>query len=93
MESVVPEAYALVNGTTAPRTEAIILHSRAGVCLSGARFDLMRGFGGFMRVLLEYKNKRVDIKTPISMRQKIDEKPELLARLIDEALTAVGGKK
>lgn len=46
-----------------------------------------------MRVLLEYKNKRVDIKTPISMRQKIDEKPELLARLIDEALTAVGGKK
>lgn len=46
-----------------------------------------------MRVLLEYKNKRVDIKTPISMRQKIDEEPRLLARMIEEALIAVGGKK
>lgn len=44
-----------------------------------------------MRVLIEYKNKRVDIKTPISMRQKIDEKPELLAQLIGDAVDAVAG--
>lgn len=45
-----------------------------------------------MRVLIEYKGKRVDIKTPISMRQKIEEKPELLSQLVDEALEVVGGK-
>ncbi len=36
-----------------------------------------------MRVLVEYKNKRVDIKTPISMRQKIEENPETLAQMIN----------
>ncbi len=41
-----------------------------------------------MRVLVEYKNKRVDIKTPISMRQKIEENPETLAQLINEVLVA-----
>lgn len=47
-----------------------------------------------MRVLFEYGNKRVDIKTPISMRQKIEETPEELSRLISEALGAlnVGNK-
>lgn len=47
-----------------------------------------------MRVLFEYGNKRVDIKTPISMRQKIEETPAELARLINEALGAlnVGSK-
>lgn len=43
-----------------------------------------------MRVLYEYGNKRVDIKTPISMRQKADETPEMLAQLINEALGALG---
>lgn len=46
-----------------------------------------------MRVLIEYKGKRVDIKTPISMRQKIEEKPELLDQLINEALSVVKGEK
>lgn len=43
-----------------------------------------------MRVLFEYNNKRVDIKTPISMRQKIEETPDMLARLINDALDALG---
>lgn len=42
-----------------------------------------------MRVLFEYGNKRVDIKTPISMRQKIEETPDALAQLINEALGAL----
>lgn len=46
-----------------------------------------------MRVLIEYKGKRVDIKDPISLRQKQDEEPEHLARIIDEALMVVGGKR
>lgn len=43
-----------------------------------------------MRVLFEYNNKRVDIKTPISMRQKIEETPDMLTKLINDALDALG---
>lgn len=46
-----------------------------------------------MRVLFEYDNKRVDIKTPISMRNKIEETPEALADLIHEALGALNVSK
>lgn len=47
-----------------------------------------------MRVLIEYKGKRVDIKDPVSLRQKQDEEPRHLMQLIDEALKVVrGGKK
>lgn len=46
-----------------------------------------------MRVLLEYGNKRVDIKLPISMRQKVEETPEGLFELINEAIVALNGSK
>lgn len=42
-----------------------------------------------MRVLIEYKGKRVDIKDPISLRQKQDETSEHLKELICEALAVV----
>lgn len=45
-----------------------------------------------MRVLLEFKGKRVDIKDPISLRQAKEETSEGLSQLIDEALTVIGGK-
>lgn len=41
-----------------------------------------------MRVLLEFKNKRVDIKTPISMRDKQEEMAMDLISMIHEALRA-----
>ncbi len=42
-----------------------------------------------MRVLLEFKGKRVDIKDPISLRQKQEETSEHLKELIFEALAVV----
>lgn len=67
---------------------------KSGRLLLARPLHKLRGaLGGFMRVLLEYKNKRVDIKTPISMQDKVEENPKLLACLIDEALTAVGGRE
>lgn len=44
-----------------------------------------------MRVLIEYKGKRVDIKDPISLRMAKEEEPGALSALIKEALTVVGG--
>lgn len=40
-----------------------------------------------MRVLIEFGNKRTDIKMPISMRNKIEETPQGLMELIGEALS------
>lgn len=45
-----------------------------------------------MRVLIEYKGKRVDIKDRISLRQKQDEEPEHLKQLINEAMEVVHGR-
>lgn len=42
-----------------------------------------------MRVLIEYKGKRVDIKTPISARVKVEETAEGLAQIIGEAISVV----
>lgn len=46
-----------------------------------------------MRVLIEYKGKRVDIKDPISLRQAKEEDAKALAKLIEEALVVVGGNE
>lgn len=39
-----------------------------------------------MRVLIEYKGKRVDIKDPITLRQSKEETEVALSGLIDDAL-------
>lgn len=45
-----------------------------------------------MRVLIEYKGKRVDIKCPITMRDRYHEDAASLKKMIDDVLVAVGGK-
>lgn len=44
-----------------------------------------------MRVLLELNGKRVDIKTPISSRHKIEETMPKLKELIEDAKVAMEG--
>lgn len=43
-----------------------------------------------MRVLMEYKNKRVDIKMPISKAEKVEETPEIIEQMVLEAKEVVG---
>ncbi len=45
-----------------------------------------------MRVLLEFKGRRVDIKDPINTVQGNEETPAKLARIIDQALWVVKGE-
>lgn len=45
-----------------------------------------------MRVLLEFKGRRVDIKDPINIVQSNEETPAKLAKIIDQALIVVEGE-
>lgn len=72
-------------------TEATSISTNTIICTARGLLIPLAIKEGFMRVLIEYKGKRVDIKDPISMRDKREEEPEHLGQLINEALAVVKG--